>query len=221
MVKPEYFAQHHKYKEVHFEKHPTPPTVDWREKGFIPPVKDHGELGDSHLFPFLDSIDAMWAISHNHLDLASFEEFKDCCWKEGELHLCNLSHYECVVRLGGLAKEEDYKSPDHECLSSSFPPFVKLSGASYVKPKDEKALAVAVAIQPVAVAVDASHESFQFYKEGVYYEPHCSSEELNHAMLLVGYGTEDGKDYWIVKNSWGMLHTKNLKPTCSFVPRVC
>ena len=159
---------------------------------------------DSYLLPILDSIDSMWAIMHDHLDMVSHDEFMDCCWKKGGMW--NLSYYDCVVLLGGLAKEMDYKSPDHMCLSSEFPPFVKISGASYVEPKDEMALATAMAMQPIAVAVDASHESFQFYKEGIYYEPECSSEKLNHAMLLVGYGFKDGKSYWIVKNSWGKLH---------------
>merc|ERR1711988_7309 len=66
---------------------------------------------------------------------------------------------------------------------------------------DEKALMEAVAKQPVSVAIEADQMSFQLYHKGILTK--TCGHKLDHGVLLVGYGTENGVDYWKVKNSWG------------------
>ncbi|XP_048470127.1 testin-2-like [Rhincodon typus] len=69
--------------------------------------------------------------------------------------------------------------------------------------RNERALArAAQRVGPIAIAINAGRKSFQLYNRGGYYDQRCG-QRLNHAVLLVGFGTERGKNYWLVKNSWG------------------
>lgn len=60
----------------------------------------------------------------------------------------------------------------------------------------------AVARQPVAVSIEADKAVFQQYTSGIFDSPGCGTQ-LDHATLVVGYGSENGQEYWIMKNSWG------------------
>lgn len=70
--------------------------------------------------------------------------------------------------------------------------------------EEESAVLCAVVQQPVSAGMDGSAIDFQLYTGGVY-DGDCSSNpnNIDHAVLIVGYGSENDEDYWIVKNSWG------------------
>ena len=183
---------------------PLPPSIDWRTKGAVPPVKNQGQCGSASAFAIVDSLYSFSFIKTGKLVSPSIEEYVDCCLN-GSCHggLFGIGGYDCIAKLGGLAC--DYPvTANHTCMSKDAKPCVVIHGGKAVSPSgNEMSLAEALVQQPIAVAIDASHSSFEFYKTGVYYEPQCSKTRLDHAVLLVGYGTMNGKDYWLIQNSWG------------------
>ena len=84
--------------------------------------------------------------------------------------------------------------------------FSQISGGARVPTGDEGAMMDAVYKTPVMALLDASNLSFQLYQGGIYDEPKCSTTKLDHALQVVGYGTDAGNDFWICKNSWGQLY---------------
>ncbi|GIY64834.1 cathepsin K [Caerostris darwini] len=96
------------------------------------------------------------------------------------------------------------------------------TGYHRVKHGSEEALQRAVAkVGPISVAIYVD-ETFMHYKNGIYNNSICLSRYLNHGVLVVGYGSENGSDYWIVKNSWGeswgvagyVLMSRNARNQC-------
>ncbi|GBL74964.1 Cathepsin L, partial [Araneus ventricosus] len=114
--------------------------------------------------------------------------------------------FEYIKENKGIDTEDSYPytAEDGTCHFKKSAVGATVTGYVDIPTGDEEALKTAVAtVGPISVAIDASQDSFQSYQDGIYVEPECSSEALDHGVLAIGYGTEDGSDYWLVKNSWG------------------
>jgi len=108
---------------------------------------------------------------------------------------------------GGLCTEDDYPytsgSGSSGSCKTSCSKAATLTGWSDVKQGDEDALKSAVEKGPVSVAIEADQSVFQLYSGGVFTSAEQCGTQLDHGVLVVGYGTDGGNDYWKVKNSWG------------------
>jgi C1A family cysteine protease len=109
--------------------------------------------------------------------------------------------FEWVIKNKGICAEDayPYKAADESCKTGCSS-VAHISSYKDVS-QTEDALQAAVTQQPVSVAIEADQVAFQFYKDGVL-TGKCGTN-LDHGVLAVGYGTDNGTQYWKVKNSWG------------------
>ncbi|XP_045603878.1 digestive cysteine proteinase 2 [Procambarus clarkii] len=177
--------------------------VDWREKGAVNPVVDQGMLGASWAFSATGALEGQHFLKTGTLVNLSEQQLVDCM----DSYFPGVTEaFTYVQENGGINTDAIYPSgiPNGTCRYKPDVTDATCSGYVITEAGNESALESAVRdIGPISVEIDASHISFQFYSSGVYYEPACSPSLLDHAMLIVGYGTVSGEDYWIVKNSWG------------------
>jgi len=186
-----------------------PTQINWVEKGAVNPPKDQGICGSCWTFGTTGTLEGAFFVKTGKLLSLSEQQLVDCAWTEGN-SACDGGEasgaLQWIMDNGGIALEQTYRyiMLDHFCNTEDRSSGVQIKGYVNVTSGDEDALTDAISQQPVAIAIDASHPSFTFYSEGVYNEPKCLNgvDDLDHEVLAVGFGTEDGQDYYLVKNSW-------------------
>ncbi|KAH1221287.1 Senescence-specific cysteine protease SAG39 [Glycine max] len=183
-----------------------PNAVDWRENGAVTAVKDQGQCGSCWAFSTVAATEGIYQITTSMLMSLSEQELVDC---DSVDHGCDGGYmeggFEFIIKNGGISSEANYPytAVDGTCdANKEASPAAQIKGYETVPANSEDALQKAVANQPVSVTIDAGGSAFQFYSSGVF-TGQCGTQ-LDHGVTAVGYGsTDDGTQYWIVKNSWG------------------
>jgi C1A family cysteine protease len=188
----------------------SPASIDWRTNGAVTSVKDQGQCGSCWTFSATGAVEGAWAVSKGQLIDLSEEQLVECATgMQYGSHGCSGGQMEgafkYVIEHGQCALSAyPYTSGNGQSGScQSCQPVAHVSSCSDVKPNDQISLKAAVAQQPVAIAISADTKLFQSYSSGVITSSSCYTS-LDHGVLIVGYGTENGIDYWNVKNSWGI-----------------
>jgi KDEL-tailed cysteine endopeptidase len=185
----------------------TPYSVDWRAKNAVTSVKDQGQCGSCWTFSATGAVEGIWAITKGQLVDFSEQQLVDCATgiSYGS-HGCSGGQMEgafkYIIEHGQCSLTSyPYTAKDGKCTSCSS--IAHISSCSDVKPNDQISLKLAVAQQPVSIAIEADTRYFQSYSGGVLTASNCGTN-LDHGVLIVGYGEENGQKYWLVKNSWGV-----------------
>jgi len=189
-----------------------PSSVDWRKSGAVTNVKNQGQCGACWAFASAGALEGAWQIATGILVSLSEQQLMDCS--------SNSQFHNTGCQGGAIQYAYEYAKTTGTCNYDSYPYEAKLgtqckvdgcrvvvpkygvTGYKQVKQGDEKALLEAVSKQPVTVAIEADQVGFQLYSGGVLTKP-CGTK-VDHGVLIVGYGTDQGLDYWLVKNSWGL-----------------
>ncbi|XP_014239822.1 cathepsin L1-like [Cimex lectularius] len=185
-----------------------PDYVDWVKKGAVTPIKDQGLCGSCYIFSSLAALESQLFLKRGKLVSLSAQNFLDCAKKGYEynenpcLGGSPLTVFDFIENNRGLATESSYPYEEkvNNCTQEKIEHF-KITRGNFVPPNSIKWSIFKNG--PVITAYDATQFSYLFYSSGIYEDPACNSTDINHASVLVGFGTEERYNYWLVKNSWG------------------
>ncbi|XP_057653832.1 procathepsin L-like [Diorhabda carinulata] len=176
--------------------------LDWRKRGAVTHVKDQGLCGSCWIFSGIGVLEGYNFRKTGELISLSEQNVVDC-----------FSNTSCLggfpgdtltyVQENGVSTENEYPYRDKQmsCKPSTEKIKINFITYDYINGTEEDLRKALETYGPISVSmyVDAR---LRLYTEGIWYEKWCS-DISNHAMLLIGYGTERGQDYWLIKNSWG------------------
>jgi len=185
-----------------------PASVDWRTKaGVVTPVKNQGQCGSCWSFSTTGSMEGQMMLKKQKSVSLSEQQLVDCAKPYGPngchggwMHMAMK-----YIRDYGLEAETSYPyhASEAACRYNKDLVVAHCDGPVMIPSGNEEALTNAIAnVGPIAVAIDVT-SSFMRYRAGVFYDSSCNPRRMAHAVLAVGYGTQGGADYYIVKNSWG------------------
>lgn len=201
--------------ELKAKSNGAPLNIDWRDQKVISEVKNQGDCGSCWTFSTTGCLEAHHAIETGQIVLLSEQNLVDCAGaykNDGCDGGLPSQAFEYVRYNGGINTEFSYPyyATDGNCSYNTKSGTVGaiVDSVYNITQYSEGEIYDAVGLKgPVSIAFDVVDDFFD-YQSGIYQSAVCgnTSATVNHAVLTVGYGTDDnlndGMPYWIVKNSW-------------------
>lgn len=185
-----------------------PESIDWREKNIVNEIRDQGSCGSCWAFGTIQASESAYALTHGTLFSCSVQNLVDCCYTCGGCTGGDESKALDFIlndQNGYLNSEESYPyiAQGGTCSFDSSKGINKILSYAHGIKDDELYLQSLVAQGVCVIGIDGGWLSFHEYSSGIYDNPLCTGDSLSHSVGLVGYGVENGIEYWIVRNSWG------------------
>ncbi|XP_044745653.1 uncharacterized protein LOC123307422 [Coccinella septempunctata] len=182
-----------------------PASVDWRSHGAVSEVKNQGTCGSCWTFSSTGALEGAAKLKKGVLQSLSEQNLMDCATQDYDGYGCNggtsIGAFQ-YVRYHGIASEESYPYTEVQGSCKSFTPVLFATGFVRVPPTEDDLLKAVGSVGPVSAAI-VSTDNLADYQGGILDDPSCVGRQVNHGVLVVGYGSQNGNDYWIMKNSWG------------------
>ena len=184
-----------------------PDSFDWRDKGVVNPIKNQGNCGSCWSFSAITTSESAYAITTGQLLQFSEQNLIDCvktCMGCNGGWPTKALDYIMQTQNSQFISESDYPYTGVEgtCNYDSTRLIGKITQKVDVATSDENDLKEKVAMYGVAsICIAAGNTPFMSYTGGILDDPDCNV--MDHAVAAVGYGTENGVDFWIIRNSWG------------------
>ncbi|CAM2719641.1 unnamed protein product [Rotaria socialis] len=175
-----------------------PESLDWRTKGVVTPARDEGLVGEIiTAIVSTELAETLHAINTKNLIRGSVGRTFDCCPQP-------IDAFDCIKNMSGICRETDYPTALGTCETNKCKPFSTFDKINRLTPGDEETMLSWIQDSTLWAELDAMGGAFPDYKGGIYDDNRCSKDTPDHVLQIVGYGTEEGKPYWICKNSWGL-----------------
>ncbi|KZS11246.1 Uncharacterized protein APZ42_023963 [Daphnia magna] len=187
-------------------------TLDYRNHNCMPPVKDQGQCGSCWAFASTTPLEFATCMKRGRSVLLSEQQLVDCDKTNGG---CDGGWYTSawiyIWKAWGSAKQSlyPYNAQENKCTYSWFMRDAKVFTYRYAPSKNMLAMQQAIEKYGLLATAFTVVDSFSSYADGVYDDNACDGQPVNHAIVIVGWDTLNGVDYWIARNSWGPDWGKN------------